>query len=94
MTKPLTATCYECNSVTRVNFLEVPKPNGIKVTSFRCTHCQQEYVCFVTNHEVRRLHKVKASLTGNSNWKKRLEIQEEINKKMDVLKNEWITNGT
>lgn len=93
MSKPLTATCDKCGDITNVNFLEVYKPGGIKVTSFNCQHCQHNYVCFVTDHDVRHMQKVKGGLNGEGKAEERLRLQEDINARMDVLKREYTNDG-
>ena len=93
MTQPVHATCVKCNEIFSVKYIEVYHSKGIKETFFNCTHCQRKYVCFVTDHEVRKMQKDKAKLIGIHNANKRLQMQDKINQRMARLKMELIGSG-
>lgn len=82
-------TCDQCNQVTKVNYVEVYMPDGLKATSFHCQHCQHQYVCFVTDRGVRDMQKVRDNLRGDKYIDERLRLQEDINGRMVVLKHEY-----
>lgn len=88
MTKPLNATCDNCNNITPITFKTVPHPMGIEETYFDCTHCDHHYTCYVTDYKVRAQQRRKAKLLGDRHIADRLAMQGAINERMGVLKHE------
>ncbi len=93
MTKPLTALCNHCEKITDIDFKMKHHPNRIEETYFKCEHCYYHYTSFVTDGRVRKLQRKKDSIKGLHNAAKRLELQEEINERMSLLKYNLINFG-
>lgn len=88
-----TGKCDHCSKFTKIEFKEKKHPNEIIETYFECEHCHHRYVCFVTDKKVRKMQRKKNGLKGNYNFQKRLDLQEEINERMDKLKHNLIEFG-
>lgn len=90
MTEPLTALCDHCGKITDVEFKRTTHPNDIKETYFKCEHCYYHYTTHVTDAWVRKKQRKKDSMTSVT---KRLELQEQINERMSLLKYNLVQFG-
>ena len=93
MSKPITALCNHCGTITDVKYQHKNHPNGIEETFFKCEHCFYHYTCFVTDPRVRKMQRKRASMTGPHNAMKRLNLFDEIGERMAKLKNNLIKYG-
>jgi|SRR5699024_6352823 len=93
MTKPLTALCDQCGYITDVVFKQRYHPNKIQETFFKCEHCYYHYTSFVTDARVRKTQRKKDTIIGQHTAGKRREMQQEINSRMSLLKNNLINFG-
>lgn len=93
MTRPVTAICNQCDYITDVDIKEKTHPNNIKETYFKCEHCYYHYTCFVTDTKVRKLQRKKNNSKGFHNAEKRLRLEDEINNRMAILKDNLILYG-
>lgn len=94
MTKqPLTAHCTKCDYITDIVFKEKKHPNNIQETYFKCEHCHYHYTSFVTDAKVRKMQRKRNALTGDYNLQRRIELFDEIGKRMTRLKYNLINFG-
>lgn len=93
MTKPAQALCDQCGKITDVDFKEQSHPNNIKEAYFKCEHCFYHYTSFVMDGKVRKLQRIRDDLKGLHNADRRLEIQQQINERMNLLKYNLINFG-
>ncbi len=85
-----------CGRGFKINEMPTEKlKGGIEKTYFTCPHCQEEYICFYTDEEIRklqmRIRRVQSRFADpNDNHKdaahKEAELQATIKVKMEELK--------
>jgi DNA repair ATPase RecN len=96
MTNQLTATCDNCDKITKVVFKKRYLPKSVQETYFNCQECNQHFTCFVTDKKVRDLQKKIARLKKLPYNKypvdEVLQLQEEINNRMSNLKSDLMGN--
>ena len=77
------ATCDHCGKIFNVKYREKRHPGKIIEVYFKCKHCEKKYFCFATDPKVRMLHE---QIKTEESPFKRFAIQNEINKRMNILK--------
>lgn len=97
MTRPILATCNQCQNVTTINYQTKKHKGGLQETYFKCVVCNHHYTCFVTDKKVREMQKKAKNLRMVSKFRdvtnELQSLQEKINSKMKRLKEELINNG-
>lgn len=87
------ALCDKCNRVTDINYQVKKHPNDIQETYFKCDQCHYHFTCFVTDKKVRKMQGKRDTLKGVHNAEKRIDIQEDINNRMNQLKHNLVSYG-
>lgn len=87
------ALCAQCNRVTDIQYKVKKHPNDIQETYFKCDQCQYHFTCFVTDKKVRKMQAKRDSLKGTHHAEKRIDIQEDINNRMNQLKHNLVSYG-
>ncbi|WP_366160579.1 hypothetical protein ABXS71_16875 [Bacillus infantis] len=54
MTQPTKAVCDECNQEFEISMQMETTDDGCEKNSFKCTHCNKEYIALITNQSIRK----------------------------------------